>query len=122
MNLHSFLKAIYSFFEGQHKLHSNINNGSNCFWLILVVLCLYSSPLSAQVTEEWVVNYGSAGFDRDYAVDMVVDNLGNSYVTGYTYWGSQLEDFATVKYDSMGSEIWVSYYHNVDPAGDFPCC
>jgi uncharacterized delta-60 repeat protein len=53
----------------------------------------------------WTARYdGGLGHD-DKAHDMVVDHIGNVYVTG----GSS-ENFATVKYDSDGNELWASVY------------
>jgi alpha-tubulin suppressor-like RCC1 family protein len=42
---------------------------------------------------------------------MALDDAGNVYVTGYSYYGSSTgTDYTTVKYDSDGSQIWVARY------------
>ena len=44
----------------------------------------------------------------DQAFDIAVDSLGNAYVTGMSLGIGSLGDYATVKYDSSGNEVWVS--------------
>ena len=38
--------------------------------------------------------------------DIVTDNVGNSYVTGYTYLSATNFDIFTTKYDASGQIIW----------------
>lgn len=52
----------------------------------------------------WAKRYGGLG-SREYANDLVVDSLGNIYVTG-----DMDEDCATIKYDTNGNQIWVATY------------
>jgi len=63
--------------------------------------------------EQWVARYNGSKNIRDCACDMVVDNNGNIYVTGYTnytYPGDPT-DCATIKYDKNGVEQWVAEYN-----------
>jgi hypothetical protein len=64
--------------------------------------------------EHWASRYNGLGDSTDTPTDIDVDNNGNVYVTGYS-WGhpDSFSDFdwATVKYDSMGSELWVARYN-----------
>jgi hypothetical protein len=60
--------------------------------------------------QHWVAWYDGPAHSSDSAYAIVVDNVGNIYVTGWspglgTYW-----DYATVKYDSLGVEYWVARY------------
>jgi len=60
----------------------------------------------------WVAHYNSDANLNDYAAALAIDNFGNVYVTGMsdgneTYW-----DYATVKYDSNGNQMWVRRFHN----------
>lgn len=61
----------------------------------------------------WLRRYDASGIhDEPWA--MAIDSLENVYVTGYSdtgVYGNSNRDFATVKYDSSGNEIWVSRYN-----------
>jgi len=59
--------------------------------------------------EEWVARYDGAG-DSDHAYSLVLDPDGNVYVTGYSVGGSTDYDYATIKYDNSGNELWEARY------------
>ena len=59
----------------------------------------------------WQKSYDNTHFDE--AVDVVVDAAGNVYVTGRSNNGANY-DFATVKYDSDGTQKWVARYDGGD--------
>lgn len=56
---------------------------------------------------------GPPGNKDDVPTAMEIDNSGNVYVTGSS-WGSggALIDFATLKFDNNGNQLWVSRYDN----------
>ena len=58
----------------------------------------------------WVRRYNGNYDSPDYAQAIRVDSHGCIYVTGSSYgsWGGL--DFATVKYDANGNELWVARY------------
>jgi uncharacterized delta-60 repeat protein len=59
---------------------------------------------------KWVKRYNGPVNNSDRAVAIAVDASGNVYVTG-TSWGSgTFEDYATIKYDANGNELWVARY------------
>ena len=58
--------------------------------------------------EEWVARYNNG--EDDVARALAVDNLGNVYVTGYSQGNGTYTDYATIKYDNDGNELWVSRY------------
>jgi uncharacterized delta-60 repeat protein len=66
--------------------------------------------------QQWVAHYNGPGYSRDIASALVIDRLGNVYVTGSTaglhpekgYFLT--EDYATVKYNADGTEQWVAKY------------
>jgi uncharacterized delta-60 repeat protein len=62
----------------------------------------------------WVARYDGPGSKDDIPTAMVVDAAGNAYVTGSSY-NSNNTDYATVKYDRNGNQIWVARYNG--PAG-----
>ncbi|MGQ9678493.1 MAG: SBBP repeat-containing protein [bacterium] len=59
---------------------------------------------------QWYQRYSGPGNGNDCANGIVVDEAGNVYVTGYatTSTGS---DYCTIKYDSLGNELWVRFYN-----------
>jgi uncharacterized delta-60 repeat protein len=68
--------------------------------------------------ELWNATYDGPG-DADWGWAVAVDSSGNVYVTGSSQEeaGSPYEDYATVKYDSGGSELWVARYDDDGEAG-----
>ena len=73
-------------------------------------------------TELWVAFYDGPGHGYDAAMHLAVDDLGNVYVTGKSYGiaGSHPEDYATIKYDSQGTELWVARYDGTGSRYDHP--
>lgn len=64
-------------------------------------------------SQQWASRYNGPGNNQDRAYAIVVDNSGNSYVTGSSRSGStqSTEDYATVKYDPSGAEEWNIRYN-----------
>jgi hypothetical protein len=67
--------------------------------------------------EVWVAEYdGPAGNPSDLANAIAVDFQGNVYVTGQSRGIGTSFDYATVKYDKDGNEVWVGRYNG--PGGN----
>jgi hypothetical protein len=60
--------------------------------------------------EQWVARYHGPGNVWDLATAITLDNVGNIYVTGESVGSGTQEDYATVKYNSLGVEQWVARY------------
>jgi uncharacterized delta-60 repeat protein len=59
----------------------------------------------------WVATYNGPVNYNDSARAIALDDLGNVYVTGYSYSGIETrEDYATIKYNSSGRQLWVAKY------------
>lgn len=82
---------------------------------MLLLSFLFITTLAfSQVTQEWVKRYNgpsNGGEDRDVAYALAVDGSGNVYVTGYSEGSGTDFDYATVKYNAAGNEIWVRRYN-----------
>ncbi len=65
--------------------------------------------------EAWAATYDRAGLD-DVAYAVAVDAAGNTYVSGRSGDPTEGDDFVTIKYDSLGGEVWVARY--AGPSGD----
>lgn len=59
----------------------------------------------------WVQRYNGTGDSIDVASGIVVDNLGNVYVTGYSTGIGNSYDFVTIKYSSSGAQLWLQRYN-----------
>jgi uncharacterized delta-60 repeat protein len=65
---------------------------------------------NARGRQQWVALYNGPGNALDRANDIAVDASGNAYVTGESRGSGGVDDYATVKYDSSGTEEWVTRY------------
>ncbi|TKJ42356.1 hypothetical protein CEE37_01355 [candidate division LCP-89 bacterium B3_LCP] len=94
----------------------------NKFCLALIaLLCSYSLTFAQPyLVEDWEARYTSTYEDADRAVDCVVDDDGNVYVTGYTTSYSTLGNITTIKYDSYGIQQWIRTYNGSGDGFDRP--
>jgi len=58
----------------------------------------------------WVATYNGPANNGDRAWSILVDTSNNVYVTGDSYDWSTSIDYATIKYDFVGNEVWVARY------------
>lgn len=70
----------------------------------------------------WISRYNGTGNGPDQASALALDDSHNVYVTGFSWGGLSSLDYATVKYDSTGNQIWAKRYdgptNGEDRAGD----
>jgi hypothetical protein len=72
--------------------------------------------------EIWVARWSGPGYGVcEGAKAITVDSLGNVYVTGIGHYGDTRWDYATIKYDSMGNEIWVARYSGFEHSVEGGC-
>jgi len=64
--------------------------------------------------ELWVRRYNGSRNDHDVPYAMAVDGSANVYVTGEINGLGIDADYATIKYDSSGNEVWVRRYNSVN--------
>ena len=69
----------------------------------------------------WAATYDGPAHGSDYAYKIAVDGSGNTYVTGRSSQdaGSNI-DYATIKYDASGKELWVACYNGPGNRFDVP--
>jgi len=72
--------------------------------------------------EQWVKRYDGDANREDTPVKILLDKSGNIYVTGQSRKTSLLgsEDYATVKYNSSGDELWVKRFDGDASSTDIP--
>jgi len=68
--------------------------------------------------EQWVARYDDPASSLDEANAVVVDRVGNVYVTGYSPGVGTDNDYTTIKYSSSGVQEWVSLYNGSTSSGD----
>ncbi len=66
----------------------------------------------------WVARYNGPANGFNYPTAIAVDPNGNVYVTGYSWGGATYGDYATVKYDSEGNQLWVARYNGPGNGND----
>ncbi len=66
---------------------------------------------SAGGKQLWAKRYNGPGNARDWALAMAVDGSGNVYVTGRSEGSGTGIDYATIKYDTNGKQLWVKRYN-----------
>lgn len=75
------------------------------------ICLLFIQAASAQVTQQWAVEYNGTGNNTDLAKKILVDANGNSFVTGSSFGASGLYNYSTVKYNSSGVQQWFVEYN-----------
>jgi uncharacterized delta-60 repeat protein len=69
---------------------------------------------SSDGNQVWVARYNGPANNNDWATALVVDGLGNVYVsgvTGYSTGGGTRYDYTTIEYDPNGNQLWVASYN-----------
>lgn len=60
----------------------------------------------------WNDSYNGGGGNYDEATDIVIDNAGNVYATGYSFLSASNNDYMTIKYDgSTGTRLWSTRFN-----------
>jgi hypothetical protein len=61
-------------------------------------------------TELWARRYNGPVNGEDWGIAVAIDDSANVYVTGYSYGSGTDHDYATIKYDGEGNELWVKRF------------
>ncbi|MBK8553188.1 MAG: SBBP repeat-containing protein [Ignavibacteria bacterium] len=70
---------------------------------------------------QWARGYNGTGNNVDFAYRIVLDSSDNVYVTGWSRGsGTSDDDYATIKYNSAGTEQWVRIYQGPGDGFDQP--
>lgn len=79
---------------------------------------------NAKGREKWVKRYNGPGNSEDLPFSIAVDDWQNVYVTGSSPAGHDgvNYDFATIRYDTYGNEVWVKRYNGPANGDDQASC
>jgi hypothetical protein len=78
--------------------------------ILFVILCAFPASADVLVHPAWVGVYNGTGNSHDDAKAIVVDGMGNVYVTGQSMGDGTDWDYATVKYYPDGEIAWTARY------------
>lgn len=81
---------------------------------------LATIKISKLGTFEWKRTYSSGYSMLDEACGISIDTLGYIYVAGKSPDSFYNENFLTIKYDSLGNEIWIARYKHTISSYDMP--
>lgn len=70
---------------------------------------------NSSLVQQWATRYNGTGNGVEAASSIAVDIYGNVYVSGRSLGSGTNDDYATVMYNSAGTEKWVARYNG--PAG-----
>jgi len=76
---------------------------------LIALFTLFLNLSFAQINVQWEKRYDGTGSFIDQAVDLELDALGNTYVTGSSFNGTDY-DWYTAKYDANGNWVWDATY------------
>ncbi len=60
---------------------------------------------------QWTARYNGAANGYDEGKALAVDASGNVYITGYSYSSGSNNDYLTIKYDTAGTQEWITKYN-----------
>jgi len=88
-----------------------LNSSFSILALILVLIIVGCEQSSEEeiVIQSWVACYSQPGSSNE-PVTIAVDKSGSVYVTGKGTGRGGSYDYATIKYDGSGNEVWVARY------------
>lgn len=81
------------------------------FWVLLILVTIYSQYVTAQPTVEWVNRYNGSANRFDIVTTMKIDNNSNPIVYGNANRTGVQSDILAVKYSSSGAVLWQAYFN-----------
>lgn len=82
------------------------------------MLAFIGNAALAQPALSWAQRYNGPPDNEDEARSIVVDNAGNSYVTGSAFAPNGTLDIVTIKYSAAGQQLWLQSYNGTGNDND----
>ncbi|MEO8665263.1 MAG: SBBP repeat-containing protein [Ignavibacteria bacterium] len=81
-------------------------------------ITIYSTPMNAQVTQEWVATYSGTGSGYNFPKKSAIDKFGNFIVAGNSD-STDDYDYIILKYSPYGNLIWKQRYNGTANSYDY---
>ena len=105
------LKAWVARYEGDGANAMAVDDSGNVYVTGVSAPADYATiKYDPDGNELWVARYDGPASSYDEALAMAVDGWGNVYVAGKSDGIGTNQDYATIKYDPDGNELWVARY------------
>lgn len=86
----------------------------------LLLVLAAAGPAASQVAEDWTALFDGPAGDQDEKPRIALDESGNTYIAGASAGGDSGYDFSTVKYDSLGRQLWERRFNGDANSLDMP--
>lgn len=120
--------------EARYNGPGNVNDGANAitvdqFYNVYVTgysvgtgtnLDYTTIKYNSSGVQQWIARYNGTANDIDISKSISVSNEGEVIVTGYSRGSGTSLDYATIKYDSLGTELWVTRFNGTANGSDIP--
>lgn len=97
-----------------------VDNSGNVFYAGTLGNNMYVKKFDVNFDSVWARSYNGSGNGMDEAEMIYVDNNFYTYTAGYVKTGANGKDFAVVKYDNSGTQVWVKTYDGPAHGDDVP--
>jgi hypothetical protein len=88
---------------------------------VVVLFLMACNDGTAQIQQAWVARYNNGITNgTNQAVKIVLDSIGNIYVTGFSQNTNSNLGYATIKFAPNGNEVWVARYDSTNYATATP--
>lgn len=87
----------------------NVGTGSDCTTI----------KYNSAGEQQWIVSYDGTANWADLPASLKIDQLGNVYVAGGSDGTTISKDYFVIKYNELGSEIWVNRYDSPSHKDDY---
>ncbi len=87
---------------------------------VLLLVLTAAGPAASQVSEDWKALFDGPAGDQDQQPRLALDGSGNAYITGASAGADSGYDFSTIKYDSLGRQLWERRFNSDANSMDMP--
>jgi uncharacterized delta-60 repeat protein len=86
----------------------------------LLLVLTAAGPAASQVSEDWKARFDGPAGAQDQRPLLALDESGNAYIAGTSTGIDSGYDFSTIKYDSLGRQLWERRFNGDANSLDMP--